>query len=221
MIGKLQHLLRLKNPKVYRSAIAAVWIVLMVTVVAPTWQGVMANNDEIHDLETRLGTMDDWTVAGMWLAQSVNERTLPVNAAFSRLFPSERGREELFLSLAQVADKSGVDEFNLSETNVSGMDVNDVWTDGTDMAQNDTTAPPPMGDDHFPGDEVVMDIPTVEMSSYRVIARFSGDYQRIAHFMTDLKNIDRALKVHSLVIRPERDAIQVDLELDVYVSKTS
>ncbi len=211
----------LTNPKIRWGLVTGLWVLVVVTVVIPSWRSVRAKNDEIRDLETRLATMDDWTVAGMWLTETIKQRAVPVTIAFNKLFPDRRGRERLFLSLAQIADKSGVEDFNLSEANTSGMDGNDVWGDGSNVAQGEE--PPPPGPDEMPteGEESLLDLPTVDLTSYRVNARFSGDYQRIAQFMTDLKNINRALKVHSLVIRPERDGIQVDLELDVYVSKTS
>ena len=212
----------LKNSKVRWGLLSGAWVLVVITLIAPLWQGVMFRSDEIKDLETRLATMDDWTVAGMWLAPSVSQRTLPVNAAFRRLFPSERMRENLFLSLARVADQSGVEEFNLVEANTSGMYGNDVWMDGTSMAATPEAAPPPTGATAEAMDAgVALEIPKVELTSYRVKASFSGDYQRIAHFMNGLKHIERALKVHSLVVRPEKDCIQVNLELDVYVSKTS
>ncbi len=210
----------LKNPKVRWGLLTGVWLVLVVTVVFPTWQGVISRNNEIKIIEADLATMDDWTVAGMRLAPWVNQRTLPLNGAFSRLFPTERRREELFFSLAMVADQSGVVGFGLSEANETGMFGNDVWNDGTAMAGNDDAPPPTDGSADALQPDLTLEVPKVELSSYRVKADFSGDYQRIANFMNGLKNIERALKVHSLVIRPERDDIQVKLELDVYVSKT-
>lgn len=210
----------MKNARVRRGILAGVWVVLVVLVVVPGWQGVMDRNAEIDDLETRLATLDDWTVAGMWLAPSLQARTLPVNAAFSRLFPARRGREQLFLSLARVADQSRVENFTLSEASVSDMSGNDVWNDGAAMAANDEA--PPTGDGGAMGENTMaVEVARVELSSYRVNTQFHGDYQRVADFMNGLKNIDRALKVHSLVIRPQRDGIEVKLELDVYVSKTS
>ncbi len=210
----------LKDSRFRWGMLVGIWSVFVLTVVIPTWQGVMTRNREIDDLEVRLATMDDWTVAGMWLAPSVNARTLPVNSAFSRLFPTQRRREELFLSLAQVADHSRVENFALSEASSSGMTENDVWSDGTTMAQNDNA--PPTGDSPSAmGNTMSIKIPKVELFPYRVIAEFHGDYQRAALFMSGLKNIERALQVHSLVIHPEKDGIQVKLELDVYVSKTS
>ncbi len=210
----------LKNSRFRWGTLASVWVAVVVLVVVPVWRGVLQRNNEISDLETRLGTMDDWTVAGMWLAPSVKERTLPVNAAFSRLFPPERFREDLFLSLARVADQSLVENFTLCEAKGLGMENNDVWSDGTDMAAGDTPPPP---DGSAPGMDNVpeMNIPKVELISYRVKAEFNGDYQRIADFMNGLKRIERATKVHSLVVRPQRESIKVKLELDVYVSKTS
>jgi len=221
MVGrKTKKLDWLKNPKIRLGILIGVWVVVVVVVVVPTWQGVMARNTEISDLETRLATMDDWTVAGMWLAPSVKERTLPVNAAFSRIFPAERLREELFLSLAKVADQSRVENFTLSEAGGSGMDGNDVWNDGTAMAAGDEAPPTGAGAGSMDGG-MTLEVPKVELSSYRVSTQFFGDYQRAAHFMNGIKSIERALKVHSLVIRPQKDGIQVKLELDVYVSKTS
>ena len=211
----------LKNKKVRWGLMAGVWVFLVVVVVVPTWQGVLSRNNEIQDLETRLATLDDWTVAGMWLAPSVNERTLPVNGAFSRLFPGKREREELFLSLGRVADQSGVEDFSLSESGSTGMAENDVWGDGTAMASTEQAPPPTDGGPTGAAETMAMNVPTVELSPYRVKAEFSGDYQRIAYFMSGLKNIERALKVHSLVLHPEKDGVQVKLELDVYVSKTS
>ena len=214
--------LLLANEKIRWALASTIWLVLLVTVALPSWQGVRERNEEIQVLEDKLATMDDWTVAGMWLAPSVRQRSLPVNAAFSRLFPAERGREELFLSLAKVADASGVEDFGLSEANSSGMDGNDVWSDGAAMT-DDGGAPPPSENPEMDGDagmEATLEIPQIDLTTYRVNARFSGDYKRVSHFMEELKNIERALKVHSLVVRPEKNGIQVDLELDVYVSQT-
>lgn len=225
---KTNQLSWLKKTTVRWGILSGVWVVFVVLVVVPTWQGVMDRHAEIDDLETRLATMDDWTVAGMWLAPSVKERTLPVNAAFSRLFPAERRREELFLSLARVADESRVNDFTLSEARDSGMENTDVWNDGAALVPENVGEPPMAGGEPpMVGGEpsvdggVKMEIPKVELSSYRVKTQFYGDYQRVAHFMNGLKSIERALKIHSLVILPQREGIQVKLELDVYVSKTS
>ncbi len=213
----------LQNTKIRWALLAGIWLVLLVTVVIPNWQGVLQRNTEIKDLEVRLATMDDWTVAGMWLAKSVNERKVPVETRFSSLFPDKRARGELFLELGRVADKSGVEGFDLIEANSQGMEGNDVWGDGASMAAiADDGAmgdAPPTGEPMDLGME--MELPEVELTTYRLKAHFFGDYKRIARFMGGLKNIERAMKVHSLVIRPDKDGIQVDLELDIYVSQTS
>ncbi len=224
MVKKPNAIRWLANAKIRWALLSVIWVVLLVTVAIPSWQGVRERNTEIRVVQDRLATMDDWTVAGMWLAPAVRQRSLSVNAAFSRLFPVERGREELFLFLARVADESGVEDFGLSEANALTMDGNDVWSDGATMGAGDDDTPPPTGDLGMP-DEVNLEmnrqIPSIDLMTYRVKARFNGDYQRAAQFMGGLKNIERALKVHSLVVRPEKDGIRVDLELDVYVSQTS
>ncbi len=217
----------LAQSKIRWAAVTIIWVVLLVTVAIPSWQGVQKRHAEINVLEERLATMDDWAVAGMWLAPSVQERTLPVNSQFSVLFPDRRNREELFLSLARIADQSGVADFGLSEANEFSMGGNDVWSDGAGMGTGSPTDN--MGDPPPPTDGAMVDnamgpsiaIPEVELSTYRVNARFNADYKRIAQFMGGLKKIERTLKVHSLTVRPEKDGIGVDLELDVYVSKAS
>jgi len=191
--------------------LAGVWLVFLVTVVIPTWQGIFVRNSEIRDLEERLATMDEWTVAGMWLSQSVKEREQQVNAVFGRLFPEQRLRGKLFLDLARVADQSGVEGFDLSEATNNGMSGNDVWGDGSSVG-------PGSGDDGMNPDTANDQI-LAELATYRVQAHFRGDYHRIARFMGGLQDIERALKVHSLVIRPDKDGIQVDLELDIYVNQ--
>ena len=41
-----------------------------------------------------------------------------------------------------------------------------------------------------------------------------------ARFLAEMRSIDRALKVHKLVVMPFGDDISVNLELDCYVRKT-
>jgi len=61
--------------------------------------------------------------------------------------------------------------------------------------------------------------PTLTFDTYRVTVGFHGDYQRAARFLAELRSIDRALKVHKLVIMPTNEEISVNLELDCYVRK--
>lgn len=213
----------LKSGAFRKLALTGVWVVLLVAVVLPTWNKVIRQNSEIQAMEDDLATLNDWTVAGMWLSQSVARRAVPITMEFHRLFPPRRAREKFFLDLARVADESGVGDFSLSEVNGLGMASNDVWSDGTGMAGSEEP-PPPSDATAAPGaleSAMTLEIPPVELSSYRVKAHFNGDYQRIAGFMGGLKKIKRAVKVHSLVIQPKEDVIGVDLELDVYVSEQS
>lgn len=209
------------DPRLRWTGLSVLWLVLFFLVAIPCWRGVIEKNQAIGALESQLATLDDWTVAGMWLAPSVEKRSLPVNATFSRLFPPERQREQLYLSLARVADESGVEDFELSETIDLMLTENDVWSDGTTMAPQPVDEPPTDGSAAVPGLDPVMtlEVPSVDLASYRVSTHFSGDYSRAARFLGGLINIERAVKVHSLVVRPEKDGIQVDMELDIYVSQ--
>ncbi len=212
----------LPRPSVRHCVIAAlvlVWAVTLVTVAIPSWRRVVRQHQEIAALERQLDTLDRWTVAGLWLERAVASREPAVNEAWARLFPSERSREALFLDLARVADSSGVESFALEEMDEMGMSANDVWQ--ASNAPDDGAAP---ADDAPPtdGDMDSMDVdpaPTVNLESYRVKATFAGDYARTATFLGGLVDIERSLDVHSLVVRPSRDGILVEMELDVYVSK--
>lgn len=203
------------------AAVALIWAVTLVTVAVPSWRRVVRQHDEIATLERQLDDLDRWTVAGLWLERAVASREPAVNAAWARLFPSERSREELFLDLARVADRSGVEAFALEEMNDMGMSMDDVWS-ATDAPEDDMAPPddaPPTDDGMAPMDVAVA--PTVDLDSYRVKATFAGDYARTAAFLGGLIDIERALDVHSLVVRPSRDGILVEMELDIYVSGTT
>jgi Tfp pilus assembly protein PilO len=54
-----------------------------------------------------------------------------------------------------------------------------------------------------------------------VRARFEGDFAGVAGFLGGLGRLERAVAVHDLEIKPAKGAVQVDLELDVYVASTS
>ncbi len=212
-----------RNPIVRGAGLTVLWLVLLTMVVIPTWRDVVRKGHLIDEVESQLSTLDQWTVAGLWLAPAVAERSLPINAAFSRLYPSARDREALFLDLARVADASGVEEFGLSESG-TGFEANDVWSLDPTMARGEPGAEDPPTDEP-PADggyaqAMTVDVPSVELSTYRIKAGFSGDYRRAASFMAGLERIERALKVHSLVVRPLREGIQVEMELDVYVDQS-
>lgn len=212
-----------RNPRLRWAAGTVLWIVLLITVAIPSWRGVIHKNQTIDEMEIQLATLDEWTVAGLWLAPSVAQRTLPVNAAFSRLYPSTRGREQVFLDLARIADRSGVEEFGLIESGALGLEANDVWNMPATMTTSEPGDEPPS--DGLPADNGVaaamtLDVPHVELSSYRIIAKFNADYGRAADFLAGLEEIERALKVCSLKVRPDGTGIQVEMELDVYVDQS-
>ena len=210
---------RWRHPLTRRVLIGAVWAVALFGLAIPAWQRALVNQREIETLETRLANLDRWTVAGLWLERSVARRQPQVSAAWDRLFPGQRNREALFLDLARVADRSGVEAFDLAELKYGGMLDADVWADGSAVAADEPgpgDSPPP------PTDDVpALAPPRVEMDSYRVKASFSSDYAAAARFLGGLRSIDRALGLHSLVVRPVGHLIQVDVELDVYVSQTT
>lgn len=167
-----------------------VWLGVLVGVAVPAWRQAVAQHRQVQDLEVQLAALDDWTVAGLWVEKSLGPRQAVINPQWERLFPSRPAKGEFFLDLARVADHSGVSEFELREQ---------VVPEGT------LTAETPEGD-------------VLPLDGYRVKTRFKGRYAQVAEFLGGLKGITRAVSVHNLAIKPSRGGVQVDLELDVYVS---
>jgi len=189
-------------------AVAVVWGGLLLLVALPAWRQAVVRHKEIATLEKDLARLNSWTIAGLWLKRSQDQVGPAINEDWERTFPAGRYREELFLDLAQVADGSGVENFNLEE-----LDASDMLTRQA-IAQDEVYP-----EDSYQGD--VAATPQVSLDSYRVKASFTGNYREAARFMGGLQAIDRALSVHDLVVRPSGEWIQVDLELDVYVSQSS
>ncbi|MFT5233799.1 MAG: hypothetical protein ACI9UK_000305 [Candidatus Krumholzibacteriia bacterium] len=187
------------------SAGACVWLGVLVGVAIPAWRQAMNQHRQVKELESQLADLDSWTVAGMWIEKSLGPRQEVINPQWDRLFPSEESKGELFLTLARVADQSKVENFELKEIvdigNANPSD--DLYDDGLDNAEYSGT---------------MMDVP---LDSYRVQARFQGQYAEVAKFLGGLKTINRAVSVHNLAIQPVLGAVHVDLELDVYVSASN
>ena len=156
-----------------------VWVVLMATVAVPRWQQVQRQHGEVADLQQRLADLDRWTVAGLWLAPAVASREPAVTAAWHRLYPPERDREELFLALAGVADRCGVEGFAQEED--SAMDaMGSHWSrpGDVDPAMADDAPPPSDADAGLAGARPAP--VTIALDRYRVRTRVQADSARIA-----------------------------------------
>jgi hypothetical protein len=191
------------------TALAVVWGVLLLGVAVPSLQDVRRQHAEIAALERQLADLDRWTVAGLWLEPVVAAREPEVNAAWARVFPPGRDREQLFLDVAGVADRCGVQEFQLEEVSDLGSFDLGTWS---------TTDEPGPGDDEagMTGDQPA---PELTFQPYILRASFAADYARTAAFLGGLERIDRSLDVRRLAIRPARHGVTVELELEVPVSE--
>jgi hypothetical protein len=169
-----------------------VWLGLLLGAAVPAWRQAVDQHREVQALESQLADLDQWTVAGLWLEKTLAPRQAVIDPQWERLFPPESAKGEFFLDLARVADRSGVDDFDLREL---------VPSDGPPIPDYGAGQAPPL-------------------TAYRVRARFAGEYAQVAEFLGGLKMIERAVSVHNLAIKPARGAVTVDLELDVYVSKS-
>ena len=192
------------------AAVAALWVAGLLGLALPAWQRSLRMHREIETVDRDLDELEHWSVAGIWLEQAVLQREPAVAGTWSRLFPAERQREQLFLDLAGIADRSGVSAFALAEITRGGMPID---MPGGYQEQVDD-APPPM-DDEATGPIV----PVAKLDSYRVRARFEGGFDHTAAFLGGLRRIERAVNVTSLVIRPSGSRLAVEMELDVYVAE--
>nr|MEE4268858.1 hypothetical protein [Candidatus Krumholzibacteria bacterium] len=190
------------------GALAVFWIAALALVAFPSFRQAVAYHKEVQDLEKGLADLDSWTVAGKWLERSLAEDTRHIEQTWQQTFPMGRAREDLFLNLAQVADRSGVREFRLEE----------IQTEGTAAF---LVSPPQSS--FFGGSVygVPVEVPQVTLGNYRVKASFLGNYEQAANFLGGLQSIPRAVSVHHLVARPGSGGITIDLELDIYVSQQS
>jgi hypothetical protein len=180
---------------------------------------VRQQHAEIADLEAQLADLDRWTVAGLWLAPALASREPAVTAAWHRLYPPDRDREELFLALAGVADRCGVEAFALEED--SAMDaMGSHWSrpGATDPAM--AADAPPSADPEAGMMDTGPAPVAIALDRYRVRARFQADYARIAAFVAGLQELDRAIDVRHLAIRPGKTGLDVEMEMQVYVSTT-
>lgn len=175
-----------------------VWLGVLLGVALPAWRHAIDQHAEVQALEKQLADLDSWTVAGLWIEKSLAPRQSVINPQWERLFPVTEAKGDLFLTLARVADHSGVEEFELWELH---KDDNDRYS--SEQANGASFG------DGLTGER---------LTSYRVQARFQGQYAEVAKFLGGLKTIERAVSVHNLAIQPALGAVHVNLELDIYVS---
>lgn len=202
-----------KKPAVRLGILGAAWVLTLVLVAVPAMRTAMVHHEEVRRLEKGLAELDTWTVAGKWLGLSLPHRQAAIDPVWQETFPLGRNREQFFLALAEVADRSGVKHFNLEELALDQPGLGMEPVPSTDLEQ------PAMFGGAVYG--VPVEVPRISLDTYRVKASFQGDYRQAARFMGGLQDIPRAVNVHDLVIRPESGGIRVDLELDVYVSQQS
>lgn len=174
------------------AGLAAAWGVALVAGALPAWRQALSQHREVRRVEEQLGELDRWSVAGLWLQRTLPEREAAVNPVWERLFPAERACEQLFLDLARVADQSGVAKFELHE-----LQADELAGEGPAVADEE---------------------PAAALGGYRVRARFEGDFAGVAGFLGGLDRLERAVTVHDLEMTPAKGVVQVELELDVYVS---
>ncbi len=188
------------------AAVAGVWLAVLLGLALPQLRQARAKHLEIQRLEASLAEADQWIVAGLWLEKSVKANADDVNDSWDRLFPPARQREELFLDLASAADRARIEDLHLIEVEDSGMAEENLWLDRPD------------GDiEQWMSGEIT----GVDLDYYRVQARFRGDLRGVAAFLAGVNEIERAVSVHSLEMKPDDNGLKVEMKLDVYIRETT
>ncbi len=193
------------------GGVAVVYAVIALVVVIPLGKKTLDDHRQVKELAQELADLDAWTVAGKWLAPEVARRKPVVTARWQEAFPDRRQREQLFLDIARVADASGLDDFKLREIRRNTENTRPRLQDILDAGMIDG------GSVH--GVPVV--VPNIALSTYRIKASFKSDYQGVTRFLYGLQHLDRALSIHDLLLRDDKQQVKVDLEMDVYVSQIS
>jgi len=184
------------------------------------WWRVACLRRETTDAQRQLARLQSWIETAAAVEPAVSDVAREIEARWSRMFPAERRREELFLDLARVADLSGVEAFDLEEE-ATGRAA------GGDDGAPPPAAPPPgteTGDKpwRIPADAgLEVSAPTVVLEPYRIKASFRGDYAAVTRFLGGLRRIDRVVEIRRLEMAPEETGLRVGLELGVYVDGTS
>lgn len=219
-------MIKLKGPRMLRlgrigaiTAMVVVWGVLLLGVAVPSWRDVTRNHDQIIAVETELADLDQWTVAGLWLEPAVEARRPAVMAEWERVFPSSRSREALFLDVARVADQAGVREFQLEEMEAMATMDRGTWSTTGGMAADAPATDAPPTDEAPPGDESASNPVTLTLTPYVVQASFVSSYAGAAAFLGGLQDLDRSIDIRQLSIRPARQGVTVELEMEVPVSE--
>ncbi len=197
--------------RIFWGGLAGVYTVVALTVVVPMGKKTLDDHQRVEELTQELADLDAWTVAGKWLAPEVARREPVVTAAWEKAFPAKRKREDLFLDIARVADASGVADFKLREIQQDLEMPRPILQNSLESGMGDG------GTVH--GVPVV--VPRVDLTTYRIKASFTSDFQAVSTFLWGLQHLDRALSVHDLVLRNDKKQVKVDMEMDVYVSQIS
>ncbi len=208
IIGALDHW---GKKRLFWGGMAVVYALVALLVVVPKGKKTIDDHRKVMELTQQLADLDAWTVAGKWLAPEVARRQPWVTAAWDRAFPSRRQREDLFLEIAKAADASGITDFQLQEIEQATDLSTPRLQEALDARMSDGGA--------VYG--VPVQVPNITLTTYRVKASFSGDYQAATRFLWGLQHIDRAMSIHDLLLRNENKQVKVDLEMEVYVSQIS
>jgi hypothetical protein len=203
------------------------WAVVLVSAAIPAWQKTRHNEDQLSVTMERHETLNQWAVAGIWLAEEVKLWQPTQQKIYDTLFPTSKQREELFLSLVKVANESGIDPIRILEAEgnyrpgASGEnnDYDDYedgdYDDGNDEAGNEDEVLKLV--DEFAPD--LMDLPDDALIAHRVRVSCETGYAELARFLAGLKTIPRAVNVHRLTATNGAKGIDVSMELEFYVQK--
>jgi hypothetical protein len=219
---KLRSIAGAWSPRRQRAVLAATAGILILAFLLgslPAWQRTQRNARQIVAREARTASLGEWAVAGFWMEAGARRWQRDQGPVYDRRFPDEKRREQLYLELARVAREVGIEPLSLCEGKQAPTSSAPAAGDDAmaDAAAGAAGAGPAMLEGYLPDPAR---LPSTELTTFPLEARFDTDYARLARFMGGLATIDRALTVRSLNAVPDQGVIHVALEMQYYAQKT-
>jgi hypothetical protein len=219
MIKQPQWRFRLPRHSVMVGAIIFLWFALFLGGAMPAWKKARHNEEKIASASSRLASLNQWSVAGIWLTEEIREWEPIQNESYDRLFPESKGREDLFLDLVRIANENGIDPIRILEAPQAFRPGTEQWHDDYDPTEemDDEAMEIEMLISEFAPD--LSALPKDELIAHRALVSFTTGYSELASFLDGLRTIPRALSMHRLIATSMDDGVEVRMELDFYVQK--
>jgi hypothetical protein len=205
----------LRRRRTQVGLLAVLWIMVFLAGALPTWKQSQGNQERIAAVSAELAALSEWSVAGGWLTEAARQWEPVLGEEYTRLFPPEKNREELYLDLARVAQESGVELLNLRAAHQEFDEVPSGEDESVELMMEEDEGLLMMADLAMETSE----LPSSELAEHRITASFEASYAQLVDFLAGVSDLPRAVTVAKLQATPARRGITVEMELGFYVQE--